>query len=90
MEENVRCAWCGRGFRAHTNLTGDDGPQEDDVTLCEGCMAPSIWVHYNGGLSLRKPTLPEYQGIVADPRVQRGLNILATIKAMEEQDEVGG
>lgn len=55
------CPWCGRANELQTNADGTDGPIPGAAAVCYGCAAPAVFAD---DLSLRLPTLEEYDEIV--------------------------
>lgn len=63
------CPFCGAIHQVATNLTGDTGPENGDITMCIEC---GEWAFFSslatGGL--RKPISNEYVDIAASEKLQ--------------------
>lgn len=66
------CPHCGAVTDAIANMTGDELPEDGDVSLCMSCGIISL-VSSTSPTGLRRPTKAERTDILSDPRIKKAL-----------------
>lgn len=74
IRENI-CPYCNKKLDACSNMTGEDGPDDGDFTLCLYCAAV---LRFNNDLTIRPATRDDmFQFSVEQPEL---FNLLLTAK----------
>lgn len=66
------CPNCGKALVRHSHAAGPAGdPEVGDVSLCENCLAFSVFDENDGVLYRRRPSNAEWQEILGDTAVMQ-------------------